>query len=459
MGLLYFPCWDGQDCVAEGRQAMLSRSGRWVGRATGKAGAALATVLAAVGATAGLMWISYLPARSASDVGPSSTDGRCVQTVGKMEVRKDRHGSRPPPVPRRVRLGRGHLGLPDRGRLERRRQGPLDLGHLRPHARQHQERRERRRGQRPLPPVPGRRRPDAGHRRHRLRFSIAWPRIFPGGTGQPNAKGPGLLPLAGGRAAGRRHRTVRHPLPLGPAPQTLQDRSGGWQSKDTAKAFADYAGYVAEQLGDRMRHYFTINEFRSFVEGGYQLVDVKVGGKTLHLDGAPGLRLSDVELKQVRHHAVLSHGLAVQAIRARGPAGTKVGFAENIRVAVPIIDTLEYVQAAQAATRERNAGFMTVMLEGRYTDERLRSLRPGGRGRQGLRHRPGHVPARLPGTAPAGHLGGRAGERLLPLERPGQLRMGRRLRQPLRTDLRRLRGEAASWFSCSRSRRPGRFPA
>jgi beta-glucosidase len=242
-------------------------------------------------------------------------------------------------------------------------------------------------------------------------------------------------------------------------PQTLQDRSGGWQSKDTAKAFADYAGYVAEQLGDRMRHYFTINEFRSFVEGGYQLVDVKVGGKTLHLDGAPGLRLSDVELKQVRHHAVLSHGLAVQAIRARGPAGTKVGFAENIRVAVPIIDTLEYVQAAQAATRERNAGFMTVMLEGRYTDERLRSLRPGGRGRQGLRHRPGHVPARLPGTAPAGHLGGRAGERLLPLERPGQLRMGRRLRQPLRTDLRRLRGEAASWFSCSRSRRPGRFPA
>jgi Glycosyl hydrolase family 1 len=29
-------------------------------------------------------------------------------------------------------------------------------------------------------------------------------------------------------------------------PQTLQDRSGGWQSADTAKAFADYAGYVAD---------------------------------------------------------------------------------------------------------------------------------------------------------------------------------------------------------------------
>src|SRR5690606_19798009 len=54
-----------------------------------------------------------------------------------------------------------------------------------------------------------------------------------------------------------------------------------------------------------------------------------------------------------------------------GPAGTKVGFAENIRVAVPLMDTPEYVAAAEKATRERNAGYMTVMLEGRYTDEYL----------------------------------------------------------------------------------------
>jgi beta-glucosidase len=108
------------------------------------------------------------------------------------------------------------------------------------------------------------------------------------------------------------------------------------------------------------------------VEGGYQGVDVQVGGgKTFHLGAAPGLRLSDAELKQVRHHAVLGHGLAVQAIRARGPAGTKAGFAENIRVAVPVIDTPEHVRAAETATRGRNAGFMTVLLEGRYTDAYL----------------------------------------------------------------------------------------
>ena len=202
------------------------------------------------------------------------------------------------------------------------------------------------------------------------RFSIAWPRIFPQGTGQPNKPGldfysrlvdellaAGIEPFA----------TLYH----WDLPQTLQDKHGGWRSKETSKAFADYAGYVAEQLGDRVKHYFTINEFRSFVEGGYQVVDVKVGGKTLQLGGAPGMRLSDSELKQVRHHAVLGHGLAVEAIRAYAPAGTKVGFAENIRVAVPIIDEPDHVKAAETATREGNAAFMTVMLEGKYTEAYL----------------------------------------------------------------------------------------
>jgi len=203
------------------------------------------------------------------------------------------------------------------------------------------------------------------------RFSIAWPRIFPDGTGEPNAKGldfykrlvdalldAGIEPFA----------TLYH----WDLPQALQDRYGGWQSKETAEAFAVYAGYVAEQLGDRVTNYFTINEFSTFVETGYQGVEAQVGGgKTVHLGSAPGLSVSDAELKQIRHHAVLGHGLAVQAIRAHGPAHTKVGFAENIRVAVPGIDAPDYVEAAETATRAMNAGFTTVMLEGRYTDEYL----------------------------------------------------------------------------------------
>src|SRR5499426_579369 len=170
------------------------------------------------------------------------------------------------------------------------------------------------------------------------RFSIAWPRIFPEGTGKPNPKGLDFYNRLVNelKAAGIEPFATLYHWDL---PQTLQDKYGGWQSKETAKVFADYAGYIAEQLGDRVKHYFTINEFATFVESGYQGLQVKMGGgKTMHLGAAPGLRLSDAELKQVRHHAVLGHGLAVQAIRAHAPAGTKVGFAENIRVAVPIID-------------------------------------------------------------------------------------------------------------------------
>jgi beta-glucosidase len=200
------------------------------------------------------------------------------------------------------------------------------------------------------------------------RFSIAWPRIFPEGTGEPNWKGvdfysrlvdelltAGIEPFA----------TLYH----WDLPETLQDRYGGWQAIETVKAFADYAGYVSEQLGDRVKHFFTINEFRTFVETGYQGLNVPVaGGEMIHIGAAPGVGLPDGELNQVRHHAVLAHGLAVQAIRARGPADAKVGFAENGRWAVPALDVPEYVEAAQTATRELNAYFLTVMLEGRYTD-------------------------------------------------------------------------------------------
>jgi len=193
------------------------------------------------------------------------------------------------------------------------------------------------------------------------RFSIAWPRIFPDGTGAPNPKGldfysrlvdellaNGIQPFA----------TLYH----WDLPQALQDRWGGWESRDTAAAFADYAGYVAEKLSDRIGHIFTINEFTTVVELGH-----KTGVF------APGLQLPPARLNQVRHHLVLAHGLAVQAIRARGRRGTQVGPAENIAVGVPVIEAPEHIAAAERYTREANAGYLTVMLEGRYTEAFLSS--------------------------------------------------------------------------------------
>ena len=90
------------------------------------------------------------------------------------------------------------------------------------------------------------------------------------------------------------------------------------------------------------------------------------------LKAAPGLTLAPRDLNQVRHHAVLGHGMAVQAIRAKGKPGTKVGPAEVIQCAVPLIEAPEHIEAAQTATREANAPYLTVMLEGKYTDAYLK---------------------------------------------------------------------------------------
>jgi beta-glucosidase len=192
------------------------------------------------------------------------------------------------------------------------------------------------------------------------RFSISWSRIFPDGAGTPNQKGVdfynrmvdellanGIEPFA----------TLFH----WDLPQTLQDKYKGWQSKETSKAFADYAGFMAEKLSDRVNHFFTLNEMWTFIELGH--------GNGLH---APGLKLSPAELYQTRHHAVFAHGLAVQAIRAQSKTGTKVGIAENVKVAVPFIETPENIKAAEIATREINAGYLTAVLEGKYTDTYLK---------------------------------------------------------------------------------------
>jgi beta-glucosidase len=137
-------------------------------------------------------------------------------------------------------------------------------------------------------------------------------------------------------------------------PQAL---AGGWQSRDTSKAFADYAAYVARRLSDRVRHFMTTNEFVCFTDLSYQIGQF-----------APGLKLPAAQVNQIRHHGVLAHGLGVQAIRANSSSGTQVGLAENPKVYVPVIESAEHIEAAKRAFREENAAFLTAVMEGKYTD-------------------------------------------------------------------------------------------
>ena len=194
-----------------------------------------------------------------------------------------------------------------------------------------------------------------------FRFSVSWPRIFPSGAGAPNPHGldfyqrmvdalleAGIQPFC----------TLYH----WDLPQALQDK-GGWENRDTAKAFAEYCGYTAGKLSDKVRHFMTLNEMRTFVEMGYKL--------GTH---APGLKLNAKRVAQLNHNVVLAHGLAVRAIRAHAAPETKVGIADNIMATTPVIESREHIEAARKAMREENAMFLTVVQEGRYTDHYLKRL-------------------------------------------------------------------------------------
>lgn len=192
------------------------------------------------------------------------------------------------------------------------------------------------------------------------RLSFAWPRIFPDGRGPLNPRG-----------VEHYHRVVDNLLANGIEPYVTLYHwdlpaalSGGWQSRDTAQAFADYAGYIAAQFSDRVRHFITLNEISTFIDVGY--------GTKVH---APGLALGPGKrLNQARHHALLAHGLGVEAIRASAKAGTKIGLAENSSVTIPAIETPLHIAAAKKAFRSLNAMHLVPILDGAYPAERLAEL-------------------------------------------------------------------------------------
>lgn len=183
------------------------------------------------------------------------------------------------------------------------------------------------------------------------RFSLAWPRIFPEGRGAINQKG-----------LDHYSRVIDDLLAKGIEPHvtlfhwdTPTALPGGWKNRDTAKAFADYAAVVGDRFSDRVGHFMTVNEIRSFIDAGY--------GFGLH---APGERSNVATLNQTRHHALLAHGLATQALRASAKRRIRVGMAENPMMPVPVIDTPEHVAASHAALRKLNGPYLETILTGRY---------------------------------------------------------------------------------------------
>lgn len=152
------------------------------------------------------------------------------------------------------------------------------------------------------------------------RFSVAWPRVQPSGRGTPNPAG---LDFYDRLVDGLLKRGIEPWVTLyhWDLPQALQD-VGGWADPDIVERLAEYAGIVAERLGDRVRHYITLNEPRTHAFIGHAV------GRH-----APGLRGWDRALR-VAHHAHLAHFAAVRAIRSAA-GDVRIGVCHDVADVVP----------------------------------------------------------------------------------------------------------------------------
>ena len=186
------------------------------------------------------------------------------------------------------------------------------------------------------------------------RFSVAWPRVVPDGSGRVNQAGldfydrlvDGLL-----QAGIEPFVTLYH----WDHPQWLED-AGGWRERETAYAFADYASAIEARLGDRVRHWLTLNE---------PWVVAHLGHRTGQ--HAPGLVRSGAEL-DVIHHLLLGHGLASQALRA-GHAEIEVGIALNLEPRVARSDHPLDLDAAALEEGLMNRWFLDPLLGHGYPDD------------------------------------------------------------------------------------------
>ncbi|WP_037603580.1 GH1 family beta-glucosidase [Streptacidiphilus rugosus] len=189
------------------------------------------------------------------------------------------------------------------------------------------------------------------------RFSLAWPRIVPRGSGPVNRAGldfydrlvdelldHGIRPVV----------TLYH----WDLPQALED-DGGWTNRATAERFAEYAAVTATRLGDRIPAWTTLNEPWCSAFLGY--------GSGVH---APG-RHSHPEVLRAHHHLLLAHGLATAALRSVLPTSAEVSLTLNLAAVRPHTQDPADLDAARRIDGLANRLFLDPVFHGRYPDDVL----------------------------------------------------------------------------------------
>ncbi|MGM0498773.1 MAG: GH1 family beta-glucosidase [Bacillota bacterium] len=186
------------------------------------------------------------------------------------------------------------------------------------------------------------------------RFSIAWPRIMPAGSGKINQKGIDFykslideLLTAGIKPAA----TLYH----WDLPQKLQDK-GGWENRDTAKYFNQYAQLMYKELGDLVPRWITHNE--PFVVSMVA---------NLWGEHAPGYKDRKKAL-QVAHNLLLSHGMAVKSFRESGIEG-EVGITLNLAPVYANSENKKDQIAKDYSDAFNNRWFLDPIFKGKYPEK------------------------------------------------------------------------------------------
>lgn len=190
------------------------------------------------------------------------------------------------------------------------------------------------------------------------RFSIAWPRVLPTGSGQINEAGidyysqlvDGLLEVGI-----RPFATLYH----WDLPQVLQDK-GGWPARAIVDSFLEYTDVITRALGDRIKDWITFNE---------PWVSAFVGYK----DGrhAPGHTSLD-EAILASHHLLLSHGCSVPIIR-NNVKDANVGITLNLTPQMPASSSLADKKAATWEDGYINRWFLDPLVGRGYPADMVAS--------------------------------------------------------------------------------------
>jgi beta-glucosidase len=194
------------------------------------------------------------------------------------------------------------------------------------------------------------------------RFSIAWPRVLPEGTGRVDAAGLDFYDrlVDGLLAAGIRPLACLYHWDL---PQALQDR-GGWMSRAMAPWFADYATIAAHRLGDRVPDWFTLNEPSVSAIFGHGLGE-----------HAPGLNGGRAATLAALHHQNLAQGLALRALRAERPRA-RLGTVLSLQPIVPALDSPEDAGAVVRWDAVWNRVALDGLLRGAVPDTLAAEMAP-----------------------------------------------------------------------------------